>query len=81
MIRKYGIVNPKNGVQGIEGPTGCQGPTGCEGPTGIRGPGGSQGYRGDTGPTGPGASFELENRVKLLEEKVLNLERIVNMSS
>lgn len=90
MIRKYGIVNPKNGSPGAvgsKGPTGSQGPTGPQGLQGIRGPGGSQGYRGDTGPVGPtgpagsGVSADLENKIKALESRVFKLEKLLLASS
>jgi hypothetical protein len=70
MIRKYGLVNPPSGIQGEIGPTGH---TGATGPQGIRGPGGSRGPPGPTGP--PGNTEELENKIKLLEDRLNELER------
>ncbi len=89
MIRKYGLVNPLPGAPGATGPEGPTGPQGPVGPQGIRGPGGSQGYRGDPGPAGPPGptgpagelSAEVDNRIKLLESRVLKLEKLILSTS
>jgi hypothetical protein len=78
MLRKYGLVNPPQGVQGVQGQQGDIGPTG---PQGIRGPGGSRGAPGDNGPTGPtgpsGISPELDIKIKSLEARVFKLEKLL----
>lgn len=85
MIRKYGLVNPPQGVQGPQGQQGDIGPTG---PQGLRGPGGSRGPIGAEGPTGPAGpsviSPELEIKIKSLEARVFKLEKLLltqNLSS
>jgi hypothetical protein len=76
MIRKFGVINPLPGPQGVPGSVGPVGPTG---PQGIRGPGGSRGVPGPTGPPGDVPQEfqnlllkinELEKRLSLLENKI-----------
>jgi hypothetical protein len=75
MIRKFGVINPLPGPQGIPGDIGPIGPTG---PQGIRGPGGSRGVPGPTGPPGDHPELQnliskindLETRLSLLENKL-----------
>ena len=80
MIRKYGIVNPLPGVQGPQGPTGDIGPTGSQG---QKGNGGSRGPTGDIGPTGPSGVLSpvMELKIKLLEDRVYNLEKLISTIS
>ena len=77
MIRKYGIVNPQQGLPGPEGPQGATGPMG---PEGQRGPGGSRGPQGPPGLTDEWiAKFqEMEQRVKQLEDKLATKLQVVH---
>jgi hypothetical protein len=72
MIRKFGLVNPLPGPQGVPGQLGPTGPTG---PQGIRGPGGS---RGPPGP--PADTQELQNKIADLEKRLFVLEQKLNVS-
>jgi len=75
MIRKYGLVNAP---QGVQGPQGIQGDIGPTGPQGLRGAGGSRGPVGLDGPTGPsGLSPDLDIKIKSLESRVFKLEKLL----
>ena len=62
------------GTPGAQGIPGTAGTTGATGVTGLTGAAGATGTQGIPGPAGPAADPTLPTRVKVLENKVLELE-------